>query len=193
MTPGISSRAKGRPDAVLFQEAPAAFGAHGFAAGMLVIGLLAGFGGGFVVGQRMTPLQPPPGAAAVPRPLPPPHAAAPARQDYTESSVVEPPRPPVAVRQPDVRLPTNASPTTDRPVARAVLAPDEPGTLQVASRPAGATVYLDNARVGTTPMTMSGVAPGTHRVRLELPGHSPWMTSVNIEAGAQAHVGASLE
>jgi len=68
-----------------------------------------------------------------------------------------------------------------------------PGTLQIASRPAGATVYVDDLRVGTTPMTMSGVKPGAHRLRIELPGHRPWTTSVNVEPGAQARVGASLE
>jgi len=64
--------------------------------------------------------------------------------------------------------------------------------LQIASRPAGATVYVDDLPVGITPLTMINVKPGPHRVRIELPGNRPWTTSVTVEAGAQARVGASL-
>ena len=70
---------------------------------------------------------------------------------------------------------------------------NEPGTLQIASRPSGAQVFVDEVRAGTTPMTMSNVKPGAHRVRIELPGHRPWATSVIVQAGAQTRVGASLE
>jgi hypothetical protein len=40
---------------------------------------------------------------------------------------------------------------------------------------------------------MINVKPGAHRVRIELPGHRPWATSVTVDAGAQARIGASLE
>jgi hypothetical protein len=52
---------------------------------------------------------------------------------------------------------------------------------------------MDDRRVGTTPFTIRDVSPGTYRVRMELPGHRPWMTSVTVDAGASARVGASLE
>jgi hypothetical protein len=71
--------------------------------------------------------------------------------------------------------------------------PDAPGTLQVASRPAGAQVFLDGVLVGRTPLVVSDVKRGSHRVRIELAGHRPWTTSVNVEPGARVRVGASLE
>ena len=61
------------------------------------------------------------------------------------------------------------------------------------SLPSGAEIYVDDVRVGATPMTMNNVPPGAHRVRIEMPGHRPWTTTVNVEAGVLAHVGASLE
>lgn len=40
------------------------------------------------------------------------------------------------------------------------------GQLQVQTDPAGATVIVDGLRRGTAPMTVQGLAPGAHRVRL---------------------------
>jgi hypothetical protein len=67
------------------------------------------------------------------------------------------------------------------------------GSLEVVSRPSGAEIYVDDVRVGTTPLTMSRVREGSHRVRLDLPGHRRWATSVDVKSGARARVGASLE
>ena len=100
------------------------------------------------------------------------------------------------VQRPEGQSSVDPAPAEDPPVAQALSRPapsDKPGTLQVGSRPAGAQVYVDDVRVGTTPMTMNNVKPGAHGVRIELPGHQPWVTSVHVEAGAQARVGASLE
>ena len=67
------------------------------------------------------------------------------------------------------------------------------GSLQVVSRPAGAQVYLDDVRVGTTPLTLGAVREGFHRVRLDLPGYRSWATSVDVRSNDPARVGASLE
>ena len=67
------------------------------------------------------------------------------------------------------------------------------GNLFVLSRPAGAQVFLDEQPVGTTPLSLSDVAAGTHRVRLDLPGHQRWATAVTVTGGASARVAASLE
>ncbi|MBI4888826.1 MAG: hypothetical protein HY824_17135 [Acidobacteria bacterium] len=61
---------------VVVRDAPSSSGLA-MAAGMLVIGLLAGFVAGFVVAQRLTP-PPPPRVVDVPRPAPAPPAFAPA-------------------------------------------------------------------------------------------------------------------
>lgn len=45
------------------------------------------------------------------------------------------------------------------------------GTLVISSVPQGATVYLDSANVGTSPVTLNGVTPGTHLVELKSPGY----------------------
>ena len=68
-----------------------------------------------------------------------------------------------------------------------------PGILVVDSRPTGATVLLDGARIGTTPLVLPGVASGAHGVRLEMPGYRPWVSSVDIKTGESNRVTASLE
>jgi hypothetical protein len=93
-----------------------------------------------------------------------------------------------------VNLASRASTTLTVRLPRAA-APSAPQTvpLMVDSRPPGATVFLDNKRVGTTPMSISGVAIGSHAVRLELAGYKPWTASVRIVAGEPHKVAASLE
>jgi len=161
---------------------------------MLAIGLLTGFVGGFLTGQRMAP---PPLArvADVPRPAPAdPISQTPAT--ITETPVVELPEAPAS--------PTLSSPGGE-PVRSVVPSTAAPGpgnqperpqseaALELASRPIGATVYVDDVRVGVTPVTVNGIRPGTRRVRMELPGHLPWTTSVDVETGAHVRIGASLE
>lgn len=180
---------------VLFQEPSSPSSGRRFGVGLLVAGLIVGFGGGFFVGQRVAPPSPRPSAAQVAAPGPVRDAPVPPAQKFTDAPVVARP-PTVEVQEPEVQ------PSVARPTApgRANMrggdpAPTNtaPGSLHIASRPAGAQVYVDEARAGTTPMTMNDVKPGAYRIRIELPGHRPWTTSVNVEAGAQARVGASLE
>jgi hypothetical protein len=68
-----------------------------------------------------------------------------------------------------------------------------PAILEVVSRPAGARVILDGRPVGTTPVRALDAAPGAHTIRLELPGHAPWTTTLRVAAGERARVAASLE
>ena len=67
------------------------------------------------------------------------------------------------------------------------------GSLQVASRPSGAQVFVDDNLIGTTPFVLSNVAAGSKRLRIELSGYKVWTTSVQIEPSARARVSASLE
>ena len=83
----------------------------------------------------------------------------------------------------DARLSASAPPA---PVATT-------GVLVIESRPSGASVFVDGRRVGTTPISVPDASPGTHRIRLEMTGFSPWVTTANIEAGVRTRVAASLE
>ena len=191
-------------------------------AGALVIGLLTGFTGGLLVGQRGRSLPAPHAAAAVPAPPAPsaddarpvtPFAESPAPLTYTGPTVADssgtqaaealagrvsavgraepdPPRGPGAVRTTGVSV-DPAPPPSPRGSDRG--ATQDPGVLQFVSRPAGAQVFVDGVLVGQTPLTFVDVMPGARRVRLLLPGHRTWETSVTVEAGAQVRVGASLE
>jgi hypothetical protein len=186
---------------------PARAGGNGFAIGMLVLGLLVGFGGGFVVGQRLAvplPLR----AVGVPRPapvdeardalgdsraaplettspvqlaLPPPAAPV---QDVPELPAIEAP---VLVQEPEVKAPRPApKPRPAPPVVKT-------GTVRFDSRPPGATIYLDEVRVGITPLTVTTVTPGPHQVRMEMLGHDTWRSTVTVKEGEQHFVGASIE
>lgn len=83
----------------------------------------------------------------------------------------------------DARLDSTAPPA---PVATT-------GALVIESRPSGATVFVDGRRMGTTPMSLPDASPGTHRIRLEMAGFSPWVTTADVQAGARTRVAASLE
>ena len=90
-----------------------------------------------------------------------------------------------------------AKPTVTVDAKLTALAPPAPvattGSLVIESRPAGARVFIDGRDLGTTPVSLPDVAPGTHRVRIELAGFTPWVTMAEIKAGVRSRVAASLE
>jgi hypothetical protein len=63
----------------------------------------------------------------------------------------------------------------------------------VVSRPPGALVRLDGRSVGKTPLTLPAVGAGSHVVRIELDGYRPWSAAIQVVAGTQNRVTASLE
>ena len=67
-----------------------------------------------------------------------------------------------------------------------------PASLQVASRPGGAEVIVDGKSVGRTPLSME-MSPGSHEVRLSLPGFKSWTTTVDVKPGITVRVSGSLE
>jgi hypothetical protein len=181
--------------------APASSGGHVLSVvAALVVGLLAGFGAGFLAGQQGEPIPAPPSAATAAVPVP---TTAAQPQVYTDAPVDDAdrrapedgPRPtqevapaPVGAVPVAVRATQKSEPGPPRPIAAG-----SPGSLQIASRPAGAQVYLDDVRVGVTPTSLAAVSAGAHRVRIELAGFRRWATTVNVESGARARIGASLE
>ena len=85
---------------------------------------------------------------------------------------------------PAARTPAPA-PARDAPAART-------GSLVIESRPTGATIMLNGRQIGTTPMTIDDLEPGTYTVQLQLPTFRPIRTTVRVVAGARARAAASL-
>jgi hypothetical protein len=77
--------------------------------------------------------------------------------------------------------------------APATASTNETGSLQVASRPSGAQVFVDDYLIGTTPLLLPNIATGSKRLRIELSGYQSWTTSIQIEPSARRRVSASLE
>ena len=67
------------------------------------------------------------------------------------------------------------------------------GDLVVDSRPPGASVFMDGKAVGTTPMTLRGVAAGSHAIRIEHEGYRIWSSAVRVVASQANRITAALE
>jgi PEGA domain len=67
------------------------------------------------------------------------------------------------------------------------------GSLDIDSRPVGAQVFVDDRPVGTTPVRVPEMAPGSHIVRLELAGHRVWSEAAQVARGKATRVAGSLE
>ncbi len=65
-------------------------------------------------------------------------------------------------------------------------------SVQVASTPSGAQVYIDNLFKGTTPMTVENLAPGEHTLKLTLTGYDDFTTSGTLSPGETASVTIGL-
>ncbi|MGH8017667.1 MAG: TonB family protein, partial [Opitutaceae bacterium] len=65
--------------------------------------------------------------------------------------------------------------------------------LRVSSEPAGATVFLNGAEVGTTPMALADIPPGELSLTLELPGYETEKLTRLAEAEQLVDVAVRLE
>jgi hypothetical protein len=70
--------------------------------------------------------------------------------------------------------------------------PSRSGTLLVNSNPQGANIFLDNACVGVTPLTIPSVPGGNHTLLLRLPGYVDYSTSLTISPGDAVQIQAAL-
>ena len=66
------------------------------------------------------------------------------------------------------------------------------GSLAVRSDPAGANVYLDGEKAGTTPLTLTAVPAGTHRLLLTLQGYPDISRMVEIASGPNPEVSVTF-
>jgi len=67
------------------------------------------------------------------------------------------------------------------------------GTLSIDSRPVGASVFIDGQLVGTTPLLLPDISPGTHAVLLKLAAHLEWRSTVQVVPDRRNRVTAALE
>jgi hypothetical protein len=142
---------------------------------LLFLAAVAGIVGGwlFISGSlvRLGSRQPSPANEAVQTPASAIPTRAPAAPHAVRRGAAEP-RSSAA----DVAPESTAGPTT--------------GSLRVTSRPMGARVSFDDRVVGETPMVVTNVTPGEHRLGLDLDakGYQPWSSSIVVSAGREENL-----
>jgi hypothetical protein len=70
--------------------------------------------------------------------------------------------------------------------------PLQPGSMNVTVIPDGTSVVVNNAYKGMTPMTVSGLDPGTYNVSLSRFGYAKLSMPVTVKAGSVSEVKATL-
>lgn len=78
-----------------------------------------------------------------------------------------------------------ATSTTDESTAKT-------GTVKVTSEPNGADVSVDGSFVGNTPAQLK-LAPGKHRVQINLEGFSEWTREIEVSAGSELTLTGTLK
>lgn len=66
------------------------------------------------------------------------------------------------------------------------------GTLALTTEPRGASVFIDNAFKGVTPLTLTDTPSGYHVVLLKLPGYDDYSTGVTVDPAKTVLVQAAL-
>lgn len=111
----------------------------------------------------------------------------------TEVAVGEPAAPKPAIKTP----PKPAAKTPPPPAQRRAPASRPPaatrGSVAIDSRPRGARITIDGRAVGRSPVSVPGLTPGRHSLRLELDGYKPLVSSFLVKVGETARVAVTLE
>jgi hypothetical protein len=132
----------------------------------------------------------PPTNAIPPAPDPQPPAtdvpATTATPAVPAPAIAKPSEPATAIAKPSAPATAIATPSR-APVANAA------GGLFAITRPVGAQVFVDNKLIGTTPLFMSQLSPGSHDVRLELSGFSTYSSSIRVEPNTRFRLAVQLE
>jgi len=66
------------------------------------------------------------------------------------------------------------------------------GSLNVATSPKGADIYVDGRYVAQSPSVIPGLAPGSHSVRLHKAGYDEYVNTFTVYAGQQTAVSVTL-
>ncbi len=109
------------------------------------------------------------------------------------SAPIEWPTKPPSPRQPVARQPDTAPAVNEAPATESTTTTPAPpttattGSLIVQSQPTGAQISFDGEPVGTTPLTITDITPGEHKVDLDLQarGFKPWSSSIVISGGRE--------
>ncbi len=99
---------------------------------------------------------------------------------------------PPAEPPPSTQTPPPTSEPSDEPASDPVAQP-QTGTLTITSTPNRASVLLDGAAIGTTPLTLDSVPTGTHQVQLQKGGYELYTTTVQIRPEATERIQAPLQ
>jgi hypothetical protein len=126
---------------------------------------------------RLEVTQPPPIVPATP-------SAAPVRQPARASVSIARPAPTQQARAAVERPAAAKPPATSRGFQ---------GTLVVHSEPAGATVYVDQRRVGETPIEIPRLRAGSHAVWVEIEGYVRWTAGVLVRYNSVTRLAPTLE
>lgn len=74
-----------------------------------------------------------------------------------------------------------------------LLMQDRTAILNIRSFPSNGTVLLDGQQVGTTPLVLTKVAPGTHILLIRLPGWEDWTGTAAAIKGSTTQIIANLK
>jgi hypothetical protein len=92
---------------------------------------------------------------------------------------------------PTLKAGTTTAPPETNPTQPAGLS-GSTGSLYIISTPASAAIFVDSDAKGTTPATLTGIAPGTHTVLLKKSGFPDYTTSTAVVAGQVTAIDADL-
>ncbi len=74
-----------------------------------------------------------------------------------------------------------------------LLPEDAPGKVSIAGAPEGSKLSVDGAPAGETPLAAPlALAPGAHELRLDKDGHLPFVAALQVTAGADLSVTATM-
>ena len=65
-------------------------------------------------------------------------------------------------------------------------------SVEISSTPSGASVFLDDAMQGITPLTLSAVPAGKHTISIRMTGYSDYSTVLQLSPGQSALISAAL-
>jgi hypothetical protein len=138
---------------------------------VVAISFAAGFGGGFIVGQRSTP-------SAEPRDISHDESAT---EPLPTRAAAEDPKPIASTTQTVAPISAGKA-TSSEPIAATtkMVAPIDSGRLLVRSTPAGAGVLVDGRSRGVTPLELGELAFATYTIKVSHPGHDTRQQRVTL-------------
>ncbi|MDP6924569.1 MAG: PEGA domain-containing protein [Candidatus Scalindua sp.] len=67
------------------------------------------------------------------------------------------------------------------------------GSFTIVSEPVGATAYIDDKEVGTTPLIINAPSPGKHSIEARMDGYETWSRSIDFVQGKEITLTATLQ